>query len=82
MPLSAFLSVGIRADVSVSDSEGRGVSLRSFAERLPRSRPRAELCLRPSARPSDDATAQGGLPHMQEEASEKIDAGPRAALAG
>jgi hypothetical protein len=41
VPLSAFLSVGIRAGVAASDSEGRGVTLRSFAGRLPRSRTRS-----------------------------------------
>ena len=41
MPLSAFLSVAIRAEVPASDSEGSGVTLRSFAGRLPRSRTRS-----------------------------------------
>jgi hypothetical protein len=46
VPLSAFLSVGITAEVSASDSEGRGVTLRSFAGRLPMSRTRYEQGLR------------------------------------
>ena len=42
MPLSAFLNVQGRAGVSASDGEDCGVTLRSFAGRLPMSRTRSE----------------------------------------
>jgi hypothetical protein len=51
VPLSAVLSVQGRAGLSASSAEHRGVTLRSFARRLPRSRTRSEHRPRPTAHP-------------------------------
>ena len=81
VPLSAFLSVQGAAEVSASDGEECGVTLRSFAGRVPRSRTRSASATTCGTRTRPCSRARG-LPHVQSGAAEKIDAGMGKALEG